>query len=304
MKILFMDTETGGLDPRQHSLLQVGLVAYEDGTVLDDLQIGISKDLYVITPQAMNVNKLDLGELQKNGVKEDVAVLMIMDFIKVNFGEEKPVLAGHNISFDKDMVKSMFDRVRIEKFENYVSSRMIDTMSLLWGLYNAGKVPKSACSSEGAFKYFNIDVDGRHTALADAHATVKLYEKLLDLIKGELKVYEINDYDWVCAPSKEEAKRYYLKQTGLTEDDIYPDKDIRECDLDKEGMWVEYEGRVRVKELEAKGKTEENSGGNWDIGSMEKRGNTWFIKVSFREAISWIQRKGSIPPCIIASIEW
>jgi DNA polymerase III epsilon subunit-like protein len=57
-------------------------------------------------------------------------------------------------------------------------------MSLLWGLHFAGRLPIEACSSSGAFKYFNIGVGKRHDALDDCIATVELYEKLIELMRG------------------------------------------------------------------------------------------------------------------------
>jgi len=61
-----------------------------------------------------------------------------------------------------------------------------------------------------------------------------------------LKVYRIDDYDWVCAKSEEEAIEWYLKETGVSEEDIYDIEDIAECDLDKNYMFIDEEHTKKI----------------------------------------------------------
>lgn len=46
MELLFLDTETGGLNPGVNSLLQVGLVAYVDGKVIAKREFSIKEENY------------------------------------------------------------------------------------------------------------------------------------------------------------------------------------------------------------------------------------------------------------------
>lgn len=50
----------------------------------------------------------------------------------------------------------------------------------------------------------------------------------------ELKVFKVCETDSVCAKTKEEAREWYLKETGLSDEEVYPLDEIDECDLDKE----------------------------------------------------------------------
>ena len=183
MNLIFLDTETGGLNPFRHSLLQVGMVAYVDGQIKGFVELEVSELNYNTTDEALKVNKLDINDLRKNGVKKELILERIIEFKNKYFGEiEKPVLAGHNISFDRCFIWKLFDDCDLDIL-NHFSHRSLDTMSILWALYDIGKIPKEACSSEGAFKFFDIKVEKRHTALADAVATVQLYMKLTEMIK-------------------------------------------------------------------------------------------------------------------------
>lgn len=47
-----------------------------------------------------------------------------------------------------------------------------------------------------------------------------------------VKVYRLNEYDGVAAVSLEQAKEYYLKMTGLSEEDAFDDYVPTEVPLD------------------------------------------------------------------------
>ena len=59
---LFLDTETGGLDPRLHSLLSLGLVAGDPGGVAESLEILVGHATYAVTGGGLKVNRIDLVE--------------------------------------------------------------------------------------------------------------------------------------------------------------------------------------------------------------------------------------------------
>jgi DNA polymerase III epsilon subunit-like protein len=179
---MFVDVETGGLNPRRHSLLQIGAVAYKNG-IQDQLILNLSLDEYTTTPEALKVNCLDLAWLKEHGLPPVKAMETFLDFLTRNFGNEKPILVGHNIAFDKAFLEQFFCS-QGRDFKAYVSHRMLDTMSILWGLHFAGKIPAEACSSSGAFKYFGCEPERPHDALEDCLATVRLFEKLVNYIGG------------------------------------------------------------------------------------------------------------------------
>ena len=93
-------------------------------------------------------------------------------------------LAGHNTQFDVQFIKKMFKDNR-RSFDNIFLHRIVDTYSVLKFLQDGGIITDTINSSAQAFKFFEITVDGRHTALGDAKATMRLYEKMLQLLHGK-----------------------------------------------------------------------------------------------------------------------
>jgi len=67
------------------------------------------------------------------------------------------------------------------------SHRFVDTASILFYLYLTGKLKTKINSSQQAFDYFGITVNGRHTALGDVLATAQLFNRLISMLHRDSK---------------------------------------------------------------------------------------------------------------------
>jgi DNA polymerase-3 subunit epsilon len=182
-KLLFIDTETGGLDPEKHSLLSIGLVVWENGKILNSIEILINDGILNATEQSLSINKINLIDHRKIALKSEDALKKLKDFLFANFGfitKDRIILAGHNVNFDISFLKKFFIQNK-ERFDNYFSYRNVNTPSILYYLYFLGKIQEPSVSLDKALELFNIKIEDRHTALADALATAKLFNKLLEI---------------------------------------------------------------------------------------------------------------------------
>ena len=183
-RLLFIDTETGGLDPEMCSLLSVGLCVWDNGKVIFEQEIYIKDDVYHTTSSALSINNIDIRQLDAVGLTKQ-AVINIIKGIQSYFFDNKPmVMVGHNVSFDSAFIKKLYKDVG-EDYQKVFSHRMIDTASVLRFLYYAGVLKENIAASDKAFDYFNIQVNKRHSALGDCQATVELFNKLIALQKVE-----------------------------------------------------------------------------------------------------------------------
>lgn len=181
-KILFIDTETGGLDPEYHSLLSIGLVQWEDSRITGTKEILVNDGKLNVTEAALAINKIDLNSHKVNAIAQDNAIQEILSFIERPVNQkEKITLAGHNVCFDIRFIRHLFESQNYN-FEDYFSHRSIDTSSILHYLYYTGKMDRKIVGSSDAFKHFEIEVRGRHTALGDAIATAELFSRMLSLL--------------------------------------------------------------------------------------------------------------------------
>jgi len=182
-RLLFVDTETGGLNPGEHSLLSLAMVIWEDMEIIDTRELLINDGILNVTREALAVNRIDIEKHKQSAISSSRAMDEIILFIGKYFSlQSKITLAGHNVHFDVNFLKAFFSRNN-KDFSEYFSHRVVDTSSILYFLFLAGRLEHKAVSSDEAFKYFNIEVNGRHTALGDAIATAELFTRLLLLLK-------------------------------------------------------------------------------------------------------------------------
>jgi len=182
-RLLFIDTETGGVILEKHSLLSIGLVAWDiTGGIVDTKEIFVEHDNYLVTKGAQNVNKFDLEAHKLKAVNPSQVIREIDEFCSKNFpADHKIIVAGHNIIFDISFLKFFLSQ-HGRSFENMFSHRSIDTASILQFLQISGKIDLDLTSSTEGFRYFKIKVDNRHGALSDSIATAELFKKMTEVV--------------------------------------------------------------------------------------------------------------------------
>jgi len=183
---LFLDTETGGLDPGKHSLLSMGFVVGDEGVVRHNLEILIKHDAYVVSGGGLRVNRIDLVEHDAIALEPVEAMAVLDVFLQQYFpcAKEPITLVGHNVAFDRDFLGVFFAELG-RPLEPRISHRLVDTHSIASALKDAGKLNIENLSSSALFAHFGIEIpeDKRHTALGDALGTFELYWKLVGLMK-------------------------------------------------------------------------------------------------------------------------
>lgn len=183
---IVVDVETGGLDPQRHSLLQVAMLAYVNGEIIDRKSFYIKEEEYLVTPKAMEINGLNLSEVYAQGVEPRVAVQLIQSFVQKNFGDiDPPIMMGHNVNFDRSYIKHLFARFGLN-LDKTINFRVFDTTTLILAAKAAGKLnPDAPQWLEGIANYFGHYPEKAHDALSDAETTVVVYETLIDVLKLE-----------------------------------------------------------------------------------------------------------------------
>jgi DNA polymerase III epsilon subunit-like protein len=177
VRILWCDTETGGLNPETDALLSVGLVDYQDGKILRSEEVLIDASGLVCDPKALAVNHidLDLHHAYSGLLRTDGATLR----------------RGHNVFFDVGFIRRLFAPDVLRKM---VSHRMLDTCKCWVPGSIRAAFPDGIGKLDQAMAHFGLTMpEGkRHTALGDALVTAELYTRLLQTIakSGGLMVAE------------------------------------------------------------------------------------------------------------------
>lgn len=187
MKIVIVDTETGGLDAQNSAILSLGATIWENGTVADaGFHILIQEPEWEkhVDQKALDVNGLTREQIMA-GASPGFVVTAFEQWLDEHgmFGRIK--MGGHNVHFDIDFMKRLY-RLADRKWP--FDYHVFDTMAAAQILMLAGRIPVKHVNLDTLTKHFGIEiradgVAGKHNALEDATAAAKLLTELVDLLK-------------------------------------------------------------------------------------------------------------------------
>jgi DNA polymerase III epsilon subunit-like protein len=174
MLITVLDTETTGLDYKQHEIIQFAAVRFflnEDTTI----NIVDKVDLKV---KPKNIELASYQALKINGYTEQTWIGSLPMECHLNVIEQfianSDLLLGQNLIFDLRFIQRAFtaNQKALPKFPRY-----IDTRQMANNLVQKG-ILKNA-SMDRLCEHYQVKVYGRsHTALTDCHRTLSVWMKL------------------------------------------------------------------------------------------------------------------------------
>lgn len=190
MKLLGIDTETGGLDSPDVSLLTASFVIFSPTyKILDKLSLNLKPDLvngrtnFVIQAEALAVNKIDLIEHNKIAISYKEGGTLLYNWLqdkKNKYGKLTPF--GNLVQ--GDISKIVRTLISLGTWGTFVDNRVIELTSIGKNLQIQGKIHEKQSLSLGALAdFFEIKVDKSllHTAEYDVilgAEILKAYNKL------------------------------------------------------------------------------------------------------------------------------
>lgn len=188
------DFETGGLSVTQNPVCEIGMVAV-DGRSLSftgeyEAIIAPYDDSLEYHPQALEVNRLTM-EMIRGGKDLKLVVKELCDFLKkINTGggnKWKPVLVGHNLSFDIPFLLDIFERCGkdLSQFVNGYKDKkgnfhpiILDTLQLSQLVY-AHDENLTTHKLIDICRHNEVDLIDAHRAMADVKPTAEVLIKYL-----------------------------------------------------------------------------------------------------------------------------
>lgn len=169
MRQIVLDTETTGLDPATHRIIEIGCVE-----LVNHVPTGRHFHTYLNPERASDVRAFEVHGLSDDFLKDKPLFRDMADeFLDFIAGDQ---LVIHNAEFDMGFVN--WELKRIER-EALVMSRVIDTIAIA-----RQKYPGAQASLDALCRRFEIDLSiraERHGALIDAGLLARVY---LELIGG------------------------------------------------------------------------------------------------------------------------
>lgn len=188
-KIIFIDTETGGVNPEKSALIQLSGIIRIDKKDVEKFNFYIKPfENSEVNEKALEVQGRTLDELKTEKYIEEKEVykqfINLLDkYIDKYDKTDKFIVAGYNIRFDVDILKALFQRHGNNFLFSYLDSSMLDPLYSIRLLQIAGILPVLENNKlETWCKHFGIELK-THDSLEDIVATKKLIGKLISLIR-------------------------------------------------------------------------------------------------------------------------
>ena len=170
-----LDLETGGLDPRYHDVVSVGMVPIRGGRIrVGESFYSLVKPLRAMTEQSITIHHLDPADLAGAPALEDV-----LPSIVARLGEG--VLLVHCAMVDVPFLRRACARAGVA----WPRPLVVDTMRLLARLARrADSEPRPPVALAAARAHFGLPPHRSHHALSDAMATAELFLMLVHRLKA------------------------------------------------------------------------------------------------------------------------
>lgn len=179
-KLAFIDTETTGLLPEQHEIIEIGLVLVDQSLSKDKKLVLNIVDEWEAKIKPEHLENADPVALKICHYKEEdwVLALSLKEAIKI-FAEKTvdSMMVGQNVPFDHSFLEKAFSKTGVENKMHY---HKLDTISIAFTkLYSYEEVDK--LSLRVLCEYLGVKNERAHSALSDARATFEVFKKLMEM---------------------------------------------------------------------------------------------------------------------------
>ena len=124
MKLLIIDTETTGLDPEVHEIIEFGAIVIIDGVIVEKIECKIQpKSLDRADRKAMDINGYSEYKW-RTAISQESAARLIWAFLARN---RDAISVGHNLHFDRKFLEAFG---RESGIEIKLSSPYLDTRDI------------------------------------------------------------------------------------------------------------------------------------------------------------------------------
>lgn len=190
-KVIWIDTETTGLDPKIHGLREVGFLIEIDGLIVEEGHLHINtltykNERYISKYVSENFGVYEVSlAFNESSQEQLVKFERIMNkYVNIN-DKSKFQMAGFNVSFDYEFIKEWFSDTDglMRGFNAYFGYQKLDVLELVRHLKYLNLFKTKNNKLETLCNHFDVDINA-HQALSDIQATKILHQVLVeDFIK-------------------------------------------------------------------------------------------------------------------------
>lgn len=182
--LIFIDTETTGLDPEQHSPVQIGYIVCIPGQAPQSFLLNSQPTRWdTISAEALNITGFTIEDFKKYPTSESAYNTFRSQMLGIKNSGYELVFVAYNAKYDFAMMDAWFKfHDSSDKLTNVFSHHYVCVYELMKFLRSAGYLDSFPSLKLGSFySMFGEDERNAHDALADIKVTYYLYNYLLNI---------------------------------------------------------------------------------------------------------------------------
>ena len=183
--LAFIDTETTGLDPAVHEIIEIAIIKDSPLSETDPTKkanterfetIVRPRDMNVADPAAMLVNGITAEELEGEGaVPFEEMAEALNDILK------DCIIVGKNVAFDLDFLRAAYKQVRADTGKDVFIEFGKDHLDIMPLAYmHLGPLGLSTLSLKSICEFLGEENSRKHRAMGDAAATRACFYQLIN----------------------------------------------------------------------------------------------------------------------------
>lgn len=196
-KILYLDTETTGTDPKVNGLIQIAMIAEVDGCPVGELNVNLrtfpDDEIVEKALEVTGTTREDIDGYEEPTIVHARIVKFLNRYINPHERTDKFTAAGYNVRFDLQFMNAFFRKcstpTKKSFWGSYADWYYLDPLRLLAWFRRLGLVDLPDYKLGTVCDHFGIKLgEDAHDALADIRATrdlVKKFEGFLSNIEME-----------------------------------------------------------------------------------------------------------------------
>lgn len=190
-KIVWLDLETTGINPKLNGILEIGAIMEIDGQKVDTFQTYMRPDAsLVIEPEALGVNGIDPDRIEEFPPEEDALAAFqrwLGKYINKFDKQDKALIGGFNVHFDIDFLMALWTRNGDKYFGSWFRYHPVDLRAFSafhlrdkWNQLPDGKLMTVTRAILGESRVDAILSEGAtHSALTAIGATREAFHALM-----------------------------------------------------------------------------------------------------------------------------
>jgi len=187
MKLLFLDTETTGLDPKENGVIQIAGVIAVDGEIKEKFNFRCKPFKGdIVSKKSLEVTGNTMEGIREFPEPENTYTDLIKVFNKYVDRYDKAdkfYMVGQKAQFDYDFMDEWFKKNDNKYFYGYVAYHLVDLIGIATFFKIAGKLKVENMKLATLAESFGIELKA-HDAMNDIMATREIFYRFVSQIKG------------------------------------------------------------------------------------------------------------------------